>query len=242
MYRKKIAGFFLSFLVVLNISCLVSLNADMHSQLGLINITEAANKGAAEDDDLSKADKATYRDLKSKSKNAKKNAVKNVNKLRDALAKIAAIIGGIMLGYSIIKYEMSFIDDNPMSKLDAATRMGAAIALIALPTLAVNIANNITANAKTKTVFVSVQNSIGSVAAVIGGVILGSGIFILLLSQANDNPNEQASAVKMIAVGAVMLATVGILKGIGITGYLFPKGSKSKATDAIRLAFVLLGP
>lgn len=144
-----------------------------------------------------------------------------INKLKTTVETIAKAAGALLLAYYLIKYEMSLADDNPMSKLDATTKMGAAIALISLPSIASSMSDKISSsNTTTAAFYKTTESSLSSIALIIGGVIIVTGVFMLILSLSQENPAGYTSAVRLIAIGALLMGSSAILKALNLSQYL----------------------
>lgn len=183
--------------------------------------------------EVSEADKnAQDGDLSGVSKGAKKKVKSGINKLKKAVETIAKAAGALMLAYAIVKYQMSLIDDNPMSKLDASTRIGASIALIILPSIASDMSDTISnGEATTGQFFTTAQGTIGDVAMIIGGVLVITGVWMLLTAAAQENTAAYYTALKIIGVGATLISAKIILSNLNLVKYIngSKKAKKAKA-------------
>lgn len=160
---------------------------------------------------------------------AEKNVKSGINKVKKAIETIAKAAGAILLAYAIIKYQMSLIDDNPMSKLDAATKIGAAIALISLPSIANDMSDKI-AGGKTTTgeFFTTAQSTIGTIAMIIGAVLVVTGIWMLIVSISQENSASYYTALKIIGLGALLMGSKIVLTNLNLRKYI--DGEKAKKT------------
>lgn len=176
--------------------------------------------------------KAQDGDLSGVSKGAKKKVKSGINKLKKAVETIAKAAGALMLAYAIVKYQMSLIDDNPMSKLDASTRIGASIALITLPSIASDMSDTISnGKATTGQFFTTAQGTIGDVAMIIGGVLVITGVWMLLTAAAQENAAAYYTALKIIGLGATLISAKIILSNLNLVKYIngSKKAKKAKA-------------
>ena len=172
--------------------------------------------------ELSDAEKKAMKgDLSGLSNGASGKVQSGINKLKTTVETIAKAAGALLLAYYLIKYEMSLADDNPMSKLDATTKMGAAIALISLPSIASSMSDKISSsNTTTAAFYKTTESSLSSIALIIGGVIIVTGVFMLILSLSQENPAGYTSAVRLIAIGALLMGSSAILKALNLSQYL----------------------
>lgn len=183
--------------------------------------TKAGGKKSADE-------KAKDGDLSGVSGGAKKKVKSGINKVKKAIETIAKAAGAILLAYAIIKYQMSLIDDNPMSKLDASTRIGAAIALISLPSIANDMSDKI-AGGKTTTgeFFTTAQSTIGTVAMIVGAVLVITGVWLLIVSLSQENSASYHTAIKIIGIGALLMGSKIILTNLNLKKYI-DGGKKAK--------------
>lgn len=190
-------------------------------------------EGDKKEPEVSEEDKkAQNGDLSGVSGGAKKKVKSGINKLKKAVETIAKAAGALMLAYAIIKYQMSLIDDNPMSKLDASTRIGASIALITLPSIASDMSDTISnGKATTGQFFTTAQGTIGDVAMIIGGVLVITGVWMLLTAAAQENTAAYYTALKIIGLGATLISAKIILSNLNLVKYIngSKKAKKAKA-------------
>lgn len=175
-------------------------------------------------------EKAKNGDLSGVSGGAEKKVKSGINKVKKAIETIAKAAGAILLAYAIIKYQMSLIDDNPMSKLDAATKIGAAIALISLPSIANDLSDKI-AGGKTTTgeFFTTAQDTIGTVAMIVGAVLVITGVWLLIVSLSQENSASYHTAIKIIGIGALLMGSKIILTNLNLKKYIDGKKAKKAA-------------
>ena len=192
--------------------------------------TKAGGKNGGE---KSADEKAKDGDLSGVSGGAKKKVKSGINKVKKAIETIAKAAGAILLAYAIIKYQMSLIDDNPMSKLDAATKIGAAIALISLPSIANDLSDKI-AGGKTTTgeFFTTAQNTIGTVAMIVGAVLVVTGIWMLIVSVSQENSASYYTALKIIGLGALLMGAKVVLTNLNLEKYIDGSKKVKKAAKA----------
>lgn len=164
---------------------------------------------------------------------AEKNVKSGINKVKTAIETIAKAAGAILLAYAIIKYQMSLIDDNPMSKLDAATKIGAAIALISLPSIANDLSDKI-AGGKTTTgeFFTTAQDTIGTVAMIVGAVLVITGVWLLIVSLSQENSASYHTAIKIIGLGALLMGAKVVLTNLNLEKYIDGSKKVKKAAKA----------
>lgn len=190
-----------------------------------------AEKKKKEKEDADK--KAKDGDLSGVNGDAEKNVKSGINKVKTAIETIAKAAGAILLAYAIIKYQMSLIDENPMSKLDAATKIGAAIALISLPSIANDLSDKIAdGKATTGEFFTTAQSTIGTIAMIIGAVLVVTGIWLLIVSVSQENSASYYTALKIIGLGALLMGAKVVLTNLNLEKYIDGSKKAKKAAKA----------
>ena len=196
--------------------------------------SSAQNEADKKKKEKEEADKkAKDGDLSGVSGGAEKKVKSGINKVKKAIETIAKAAGAILLAYAIIKYQMSLIDDNPMSKLDAATKIGAAIALISLPSIANDMSDKI-AGGKTTTgeFFTTAQSTIGTIAMIVGAVLVITGVWLLIVSLSQENSASYYTALKIIGLGAMLMGAKVVLTNLNLEKYIDGSKKAKKAAKA----------
>lgn len=185
------------------------------------HLTYAAHGNSSSN--LNNAEKAAMEngDLSGLKNGADGKVSSGIKKLKSTVETIAKAAGALLLAYYLIKYEMALADDNPMSKLDATTKMGAAIALISLPSIASSMSSAVSdKNSTVKTFYNTAESSLSNIALIIGGVIVVTGVFMLIMAMSQENPAAYLTAIKLIAIGALLMGSSAILTNLNLSQYL----------------------
>lgn len=134
-----------------------------------------------------------------------------VAELNGFLKTIGVSIGVILLLVGIVKLIMASMDENPKDKKDASVLFGVSVMFISISNVLATLGvEDITSATSVETVASRVIELISSVLSYAGMALAVVSIVTLILSITQENPEQQASGIKLLFTAVGLLTSVAL--------------------------------
>ena len=131
------------------------------------------------------------------------------------LKTIGVAIGVIILLVGIVKLIMASMEENAKAKQDASLLFGISIMFISMSSVLTSLGvENINGNTTVQAVASNVIGLLGNVLTYAGAILAIVSIVTLILSISQENPEQQASGVKLLTTAIGLLAANSLVSAI----------------------------
>lgn len=163
----------------------------------------------------------------------------SINSLNDILIGFGTAIGVIIITVGLIKLVMSLSEQNANAKQSASLLIGTGIFFISVTQVinALDITNN-AQSGNTQAIALKIVELISNLVSWAGGVLLAIAVIQMVMSIAQERPDDKVDATKLMGVSIGLLSVCTVAKTIASSAFRTASGGDGSTVLRLVVTFI----